>query len=153
MRHFEDYLNEKIINKCVINHSKVKYFLEETERSYRGLLKRIEVMGIDEDNTNSIIKDCYDILMELIRAKLLLSGYSSSGNYAHEAEISFLRNCHFSENEILFMNELRSSRNSITYYGKLLNKEYAEKVVKFTKNIYIELKKKIQDEAIKYYKK
>ena len=47
-------------------------------------------MGIDDDNANSIVKDCYDIIMELIRAKLLLDGYSSSGQFAHEAEVSYL---------------------------------------------------------------
>jgi len=28
-------------------------------------------MGIDEDNASSIIKDCYDILMESIRANAI----------------------------------------------------------------------------------
>ncbi len=141
MKPFEDYLNERIIIKCTINISKAKYFIEETDKSYRGLLKRIDVMGIDEDNANSIIKDCYDILMELIRAKLLLNGYCSAGQYAHEAEISFLRKCNFTENEIIFMNEIRYSRNSITYYGKLLSKEYTGKVVVFTKASYPKLRK------------
>ena len=79
--------------------------------------------------------------MELIRAKLFLDGYSSSGNYSHEAERSYLKNLGFPETEISFLNELRYFRNSIIYYGKVLNEEYAKKVYKFFKEIYPKLKK------------
>ena len=78
--------------------------------------------------------------MELIRAKLLLEGYSSSGNYAHEAEISYLTEMKFLENDISFLNELRYFRNSITYYGKILDKEYAKKVYDFLNKIIKRLK-------------
>lgn len=73
--------------------------------------------------------------MELIRSKLLLAGYSSSGQFAHEAEVSFLRKGDFSENNISFINELRYFRNSVTYYGKIMDVEYAKKVVEFTKKL------------------
>jgi len=98
-------------------------------------------MGINDLNSNSIIKDCYDIVMEMIRAKLLLEGYSSSGSYAHEAEISYLEKLGFPENQISFLNELRYFRNSITYYGKILDTEYAQKVFDFLTKIVGELKK------------
>ena len=94
-----------------------------------GLKERIKMMGVNNKNANSIIKDCYDIIMERIRAKLLLEGYSSSGSYAHEAEISYLKKLEFLDSEISFLNELRYFRNSITYYGKLLDTEYARKVL------------------------
>lgn len=97
-------------------------------------------MGIDEDNANSIIKDCYDIMMELIRAKLLLTGYCSAGQFAHEAEISYLKKCEFSDYNVSFINEVRYFRNSITYYGKILTTEYAQKVFEFTKKIYPKLR-------------
>ncbi|MFH0700860.1 MAG: hypothetical protein V2A62_00320 [Candidatus Woesearchaeota archaeon] len=79
MSSFEEYLEQGIIKKCSINKPRAEFLANETEASFRGLNKRIEIMGIDEDNANSIIKDCYDIIMELIRAKLLLSGYCSAG--------------------------------------------------------------------------
>jgi len=101
-------------------------------------------MGIDEDNANSITKDIYDIIMELIRAKLLLDGYKASGNFSHEAEVSFLIELGFSDSEVLFLNQLRYSRNSIIYYGKLLNKEYAGKAREFLNKIYPKLIKKVQ---------
>ena len=79
--------------------------------------------------------------MELIRAKLLLDGYSSLGNFAHEAEISYLKKLGFPDSEISFLNELRYFRNSITYYGKILDKEYAEKVYVFLNKIIAKLKR------------
>ena len=88
---------------------------------------------------NNIIKNCYDLLMELLRAKLLLKGYISSGNFSHEAEVSYLNKLGFSENEISFLNDLRYFRNSITYYGKILNQEYALKVFDFLNKIYPKL--------------
>ncbi|MBU2612146.1 MAG: hypothetical protein KKB62_00305 [Nanoarchaeota archaeon] len=105
-------------------------------------------MGIEDDTANSIIKDCYDILMELIRARLLVEGYSSSGNFSHEAEISYLKKLGFEENKIRFMNELRFNRNSVIYYGKILSVEYAKKVIDFMKSNYVLLKKVIGDKKI-----
>lgn len=139
-RKFEEYVKQGIINKCSANKPRAEFLLDETEKTFRGLNKRLKIIGIDEDNANSIIKDCYDIIMELIRAKLLLSGYCSAGQFAHEAEISFLEKCGFSNSNISFINDLRYFRNSITYYGKTLDTEYAKSVVRFTNKIYPKLK-------------
>ncbi|MEK6938612.1 MAG: hypothetical protein AABX04_06210 [Nanoarchaeota archaeon] len=140
MSSFEEYLEQGIIQRCSINKPRAEFLANETEASFRGLNKRIEIMGIDEDNANSIIKDCYDMIMELIRAKLLLSVYCSAGQFAHEAEVMYLKRCGFPEKEIKFINELRYFRNSATYYGKKLGVEYAEKVTEFTLKIYPKLK-------------
>jgi len=74
---------------------------------------------------------------------LLIDGFSSSGNFAHESEISYLKKLGFPEGEISFLNELRYFRNSVTYYGKLLDKEYAEKVYAFMNKIIVKLRGKI----------
>jgi len=141
---FDYYLNKGIIRKCSINKSRADFLIKESETSMRGLNKRLEAMGIDEDNANSIIKDCYDIIMEMIRANLLLKGYNPSGQFAHEAEVSYLRNLGFSDNEVSTTNELRYFRNSAAYYGKILEVEYAEKVVEFTKKMFSKLKEIIK---------
>ena len=137
---FEKYVQQGIIIKCSINRPRAEFLLAEAEKSFRGLQKRIAAMGIDDENTNSIIKDCYDIMMELIRAKLLLIGYCSAGQFAHEAEISYLKKCGFSDYNVSFINEIRYFRNSITYYGKILSVEYAQQVFEFTKKRYPQLK-------------
>lgn len=141
---FEEYVRRGIIKKCSVNKSRAEFLIDESEKALRGLNKRVNIMKIDEDNVNSIVKDCYDIIMELIRAKLLLTGYCSGGQFAHEAEVSYLRKCGFSENEVSFINDLRYFRNSATYYGKLLSVEYGKQVVEFTRKIYPKLKELVK---------
>ena len=143
-KRFKEYIEDGIIKKIIPDKEKAQFLINESEKSLRGLNKRLKLMEIDEDNANSITKDIYDIIMGLIRAKLLLEGYKSSGNFSHEAEISFLTELGFSDSEVLFLNQLRYSRNSIIYYGKLLNKEYAEKSNEFLNKIYPKLIKKVQ---------
>jgi len=71
---------------------------------------------------------------------MLLKGYNAAGQGAHEAEVSYLRVPGFKENDIQFADQLRFFRNGIVYYGTILDKGYAEKVVEFTKNVYLKLK-------------
>lgn len=139
-KEFEYYINKGAIRKSSQDKPRAEFLIKESEISLEGLKERIKIIGINDKNANSIIKDCYDIMLELIRAKLLLKGYSSSGSYAHEAEISYLKKLEFSENEVSFLNELRYFRNSVTYYGKILDKEYAKKVLQFLNKIYPKLK-------------
>ena len=139
-KEFEYYVNKGIIKKLNQDEPRAKFLIKESEISLEGLKERIKIIGINNKNANSIIKDSYDIIMEMIRAKLLLTGYSSSGIGAHEAEISYLKKLKFPESEISFLNQLRYFRNGVIYYGKILDKDYAEKVVKFLRSIYPRLK-------------
>jgi hypothetical protein len=143
-KEFEEYVKKGVVKKCSIDKSRAEFLINESQNSLDGLCERIEIIGINDKNANSIIKDCYDILMEMIRAKLLLAGYSSAGQFAHEAEISYLKKLGFSDIEVSFLNDLRYFRNSVTYYGKILDKEYAKKVLDFTNGIYPKLKKMIK---------
>jgi hypothetical protein len=141
-KEFEYYLQKGIIRKSSPDKSRAEFLIKETETSLDGLRERVKIIGINDKNANSIIKDCYDIIMELARAKLFLNGYSSSGSHSHEAEISYLKRLGFPDNEISFLNELRYFRNSVTYYGKILDKEYATKVYAFLNKIMARLKDK-----------
>ena len=143
-KEFEYYTTNGVIKRCSVDKSRAEFLISESQLTLEGLKERVEKIGINEKNANSIIKDCYDILMELIRAKLLLSGYNSSGQYAHEAEVSYLIKKGFCTNEVSFLNELRYFRNSVTYYGKILDKEYAKKVYRFMNKIYPKLKQTLK---------
>ena len=140
---FEDFLKEGIIKRISINKERAKSLIIESERKFLSLKEKLEKIGIKNENANDYIEHCYDIIMHLIRAKLFLSGYSSSGIGAHEAEISYLRALGFSENEVQFINQMRYFRNGILYYGIALDKEYAEKVVEFIKCFYPKLKEDV----------
>jgi uncharacterized protein (UPF0332 family) len=100
----------------------------------------VKKVGIDNSNANTFIKNAYDPMMELVRAILLTKGFNSSGSYAHEAEVAYLRELKFSEAEVQFANQLRYFRNGITYYGTKLDAEYAKKVLDFVRKIYPKLR-------------
>lgn len=139
MRAFSDFVNEGIIKKQSPDTRRAENLRKQSARTYDFLIDIIK-NGITNENANSIITICYDVLLESIRARMLEKGYNSSGAGAHEAEISYLKLLNFSDIEIHFADQLRFFRNRITYYGKELDKEYAEKVVEFTKRIYPKLK-------------
>ena len=144
-KEFEFYVQKEIVRKSNQDKSRAEFLIEETKVSFNGLKERVETMGINRNNANSIIKDCHDIIMETIRAKMLLEGLSASGNFAHEAEVSYFWKLGFKDDEVSFLNELRYFRNSINYYGKILNKEYAQKVFDFLKKILEKLKKEVKN--------
>ncbi|MHA1874283.1 MAG: hypothetical protein ACTSVB_09220 [Candidatus Heimdallarchaeaceae archaeon] len=139
LRNFEEFLFNGIVRKQSPDISRAKFLIDEAKLSFDGLKERLGKMGISKKNANSIIKDCYDILMELIRARMLLDGYRAVGQGAHEAEVAYLKVLKFNEGDIDFMNELRYFRNGIVYYGHILDEEYAKKVVSFTKRMYKKL--------------
>ncbi len=140
LKEFEYYLSNEIIRKVSQDKPRAEFLLKESETSLIGLKERVKIMKINEFNANSIVKDCYDIIMEIIRAKMLLEGYSASGSHSHEGEVSYLKNKNITDNEIIFINELRYFRNSVNYYGKILDKEYAKKVFDFTEKVVPKLK-------------
>ena len=137
---FEDFIKDKIVKVQNPDKSRAEFLVKEAENGYLFLQEMIDKIGIRENNANDYIKSCYDILMELIRAKMLLEGYNATGKGAHEAEVSYLRVLGFKENDVQFADQLRFFRNGMLYYGTILDKEYAEIVIEFTKKNYIKLK-------------
>ena len=144
MRHlkpFEDFVKEGVVKRVSINSERAKSLIIESERKMRSIKLQLEKIGIIEDNANDYVEHCFDSIMNLVRAKLYLKGYSASGAGAHEAEVSYLRELSFTEKDIQFADQLRYFRNGILYYGTALDKEYANKVLEFTKNAHPKLKR------------
>lgn len=141
IRQFEEFIKEGVVKKQKPDVSRANFLVQESEKSNRFLKILIKDYGFTGDNANSIIRICYDIIMELVRAGMLKNGFNSSGKGAHEAEVSYMRNMRFSENDIIFADQLRYFRNGIIYYGKIMDAEYAKKVVNFLNNNYTKLKK------------
>ena len=148
MKKFEEFIKENIVKKQGIDRSRAGFLIQESERSYRNLLEMINKLTIKDDNANTFIKSCYDILMEITRAKMLLDGYNASGFGAHEAEVSYLLVLGFSEKEVQFADQIRFFRNGMMYYGTSLDKIYAEKVIAFTKKMYPKLNEIINKKLI-----
>lgn len=140
MKNFDEFVKDGIVKKQHADLSRAKFLVKESEKSYLFLIGIIKNIGVNNDNANSIIKISYDIIMELIRAEMLLHGFNATGQGAHESEVAYLREIGFSENDIQFANQLRYFRNRIMYYGKILDMEYATKVVEFLNKAYPKLK-------------
>ena len=132
---FEEFLEEGIVKRVSPDKQRALHLCLESERKYHVLQKSIKAMGIDDTNANDYIEDCYNILLFLIRARMLERGYASSGPGAHQAEVAFARNLGLSESDVRTLDQLRYFRNGILYYGKRLDKEYSETVIAFTKRI------------------
>ncbi len=141
IRNFDEFIKENIVKKQSVDKSRAEFLIKEAENSYKVLLELLSKIKLEDSNSNMFVKSCYDILMELIRAKMLFDGYNASGFGAHEAEVAYLRILGFNEKEVQFTDQIRFFRNGMLYYGTVLDKDYAEKVIEFTKKIYSELKK------------
>src|SRR3989339_1728000 len=140
IRKFDEFVKKNIVRKQSIDKSRAEFLIKESENGYKNLLEMVEKIELKDNNANDFIKSCYDILMELIRAKMLLEGYNASGIGAHEAEVSYMRILGFDEKDVQFADQMRFFRNGMIYYGTILDKEYADKVIGFTKKIYPKLK-------------
>jgi hypothetical protein len=130
---FKVFLQDNVIQKTSRDRSKANFLLEEALQSYQTLLELIESLPPKDSNANLFVRLCYDILLETIRAKMHLDGYHASGPRAHEAEVSYLKELGFSEKDVRIADKIRFFRNGMLYYGTILDKDYAEIVIEFTK--------------------
>ena len=140
LKSFEEFIEDGVVKKITIDKERAKSLILEAERKYGSLQEILKKMGIRDENSNDYIEYCYNILMLMIRARMFEGGYTSSGQGAHEAEVSFTRKLGFNETQIIFLDQLRYFRNGILYYGKRFDAEYAEKVISFTEKIYKKIK-------------
>lgn len=141
LKSFEEFIEDGTIKKITVDKERARSLILEAGRKDNSLQETLKKMGISDENSNDYIEYCYNIVMLLIRSKMFEGGYTSSGQGAHEAEVSFTRKLGFNEIQIRFLDQLRYFRNGILYYGKRFDKEYAEKVINFTGKIYGKLKK------------
>jgi hypothetical protein len=133
MKEFKKYLNEGLVIKQRPNINRAKSLIEEAVQKKSFLDITIKMIPKEKWNPNVICEQCYDIIIELIRAKMIVKGYNSS---SHEAEVSYLKILEFNDTDIKMMDELRYYRNGTKYYGTLLNVEYTEKILTFLKKHY-----------------
>jgi len=141
MKKFEEFLKQGVVKKQFPDKPRAQDLIIESDKTFKSVIEVVNKIGINNINANTIIKESYDAIMGLIRAKMLLEGFSCSGQGAHEAEVSYLKELNFSEEEIHFTDRLRYFRNGIMYYGKGFDTEYAKKVITFLKKLYPNLVK------------
>ena len=98
-----------------------------------------------------IISDYYEIIKELITAILLKDGYKT---LSHKDLISYIKSRYreFSQQEIIFLDNLRILRNRISYEGYKIDVSYLNRNEIIFKSIIKKLKK-ILKEGLKWNKK
>lgn len=139
IKNFQEFIKEGIVKKQSPDKSRAEFLIKESEQNYAFILELIKKIGVNNINANNYVKNCYDVIMELVRAKMLLMGYNASGHRAHEAEVAFLRDLGFKEKDVQFADQIRFFRNGMLYYGTILDAEYAHKVIEFMYGIYHKL--------------
>ena len=136
MKEFDEYIDDGIVRVQHKDISRADSLLLEAKQRRLFLIKIVDKIPIADDNANYIVEACYDIIMELLRSKMLKNGYNASGSYAHEAEVAYLKILNYSASDIVFLDTLRYRRNGINYYGKISTKEYALQVMEFMEKIF-----------------
>ncbi len=140
LREFREFLEQGIAKKRTPDLNRASSLIDDAEKR-RAFLQQMETsMGITDDDANYYVEAAYDVLIQLVRAKLLQDGYTASGESAHEAEVAYMRELQFSEKDVRFMNTLRFHRNGIKYYGKRFDMAYAHRVLIFLEQLYPKLK-------------
>jgi hypothetical protein len=142
MKKFEEFIKMGIIKKQSPNKNRATSLVKEADDKKTFLDLTLNKIPKDKMNANFVVNYCYDILMELIRAKMFIGGFNA-GN-SHEAEVSYFSSLGFSDADAEFMDELRYYRNGTKYYGTILENGYAEKTLAFMNKNYSKLKKLIK---------
>ncbi|MGV8171149.1 MAG: hypothetical protein ACP5OA_00475 [Candidatus Woesearchaeota archaeon] len=137
MKDFKEFIKNGVVKKQSPNRQRALSLIAETAEKKRYLDIIIQLVPKEKWNPNVIVDQCYDIFMELLRAKMFLDGYNA-GN-SHEAEVSYMTVLGFTEPETKYMDEIRYYRNGTKYYGTMLNTKYAENVIKFLNKTYPKL--------------
>lgn len=140
LKKFEEYVAKKFVKKTTPNSLRAKDLIEEAERDLEFLKELMKKIELNDKRANNFINQAYDIIMKLLRAKLLIDGFKASGLAAHEAEVAYLAKLGFSEKDSTFLDTLRYSRNGISYYGKKFDADYAKEVLDFLDIIYPKLR-------------
>lgn len=139
VRHFDDFLEEGVVRKQSPDISRANFLLAEARTNFRCLQEIKAKLKVTDSSANIIVKSCYDILMESIRARMHIDGYKTYGQGAHAAEVSYLRNLGMDERDVQFADQLRYFRNGILYYGTLMDSAYACNVLGFIERLYDDL--------------
>jgi len=84
---------------------------------------------LKETNTSkypsNTLKDYYDIIHELMEAISLTKGIKFKGDGAHQELIEYIvKEYDFSEQERIFLQQIRDYRNRISYEGFMINENF-----------------------------
>lgn len=117
MRTFDEFLKIGLVKKRSKNEAKANSLIESAEKRKRVVEK---YLPLNEETAVQIMEELYDVVRELLEAKLSREGYKS---YNHEAVVAYFGELGFSRHEVVFLDRLREIRNGTKYYGKNISIE------------------------------
>lgn len=136
LKKFGEFVEAGVVKACAPDARRAGSLLAEAQHR-RQFLDEVRVkVGLSDDNANYFVEMAYDVIIELLRAKMVAKGMYASGEGAHEAEVLLMLELGFSYRDTEFMDELRYFRNGILYYGKRFDAGYGEKVLDFLRQVY-----------------
>ncbi len=111
-------------------------------------LSMIETIDFNKFSSN-VTKEYYEVLRELITTILLLDGYKTYGEGAHKKLIEYLRVNYraFTEDELIFLDDLRIVRNKIAYDGFFVTADYIDQREERIRKIIEKLKKIVKNKV------
>lgn len=142
---FEDFIKDGSVRKV----SPDKQLANGLVKIANLRLKNLETLKITDENSFSVVENCYEAIRELIDALMALKGYKS---YSHEATVEFLKEFYSMKVGFGAVNKVdryRRIRNDIKYKGLLTSKSEAEEIMKNTKTIIGALMKLLEKEGLK----
>ena len=119
---FQDFIENREVRKAEMDKILAKSLLNTAKND----LLFFNNLKIDKNSARKIVSNCYDILRSILEAISALDGYKV---YSHEAFTYFLKEKHEDNLSIKF-DRFRKIRNSINYYGKVIEIKEAEEIVK-----------------------
>lgn len=134
MRSFKEFLEQGMIKEREKDEARARNLIKSAEKRKSVMEK---YLPLNEETAVQVIEESYDVIRELLEAKLCKRGYK---RYNREAVVAYSAELGFSEEDVLFVDRLREIRHRTTYYGKSVTSEYAQKVKDFLGGIYEKLK-------------
>lgn len=135
MRTFGEFKKINLVKIKQKDEARARNLIESAEKRKKVTEK---YLPLNEETAVQVMEECYDVIRELLEAKLSREGYKS---YSHEAVVSYMTELGFQKDKVVFLDELREIRHGTKYYGKTIDIEYAKKVKSFLDEIFTKLKK------------
>ena len=120
------------------DHEKAKSILKMAKITLE-MIRSLDIIKF----TSNITKEYYEIIRELIGIILLLDGYKTFGEGAHKRLVEYLEENYqeFNQEEINLIDNLRITRNRISYDGFFVEKDYLDRKLDDIERIISKLKK------------
>lgn len=125
---WKECLSKRIAKKVNLDENLINSLIKTSENK----LKSSDKLDIDNITANSKFILAYDSLREILEALALKNGFKI---YNHEGHTAFLKEILKKSDDGDEFDEIRKVRNDVNYYGKDINMQEAEDIIKRVKSL------------------